>query len=113
MKIPVDSWIVSVKYRIEVFKDGKAVTANFDVRVTDIASTELLSDLRLSVDGQNLTSDFQPGQKEFTGTRQAVLKNPAKDALVSFTVSSNQPWSDSKSDVLRGTRRRDDSLLEN
>ena len=104
---------MSVKYRVQVFKDGKSVSARFDVRVTDIASPELLSDLRLNVDGQNLTSDFQPGQKEFIGTRDAILKSPRKDALVTFSVSSNEGWTDSKSDTLRGNHLRDDSVFEN
>ena len=104
---------MSVKYRIDVFKDGKNVTANFDVRVTDIASTELLADFRLNVDDKNLVADFQSGQKAFTGTRFATLANPDQDAAVTFDVSSNQPWSDSKSDTLRGSRPRDSSTFVN
>jgi hypothetical protein len=104
---------MSVKYRIEVFKDGKSVTANFDVRVTDISSPELLSDFRVTVDGQNLTADFQAGQKQFTGTRRSVLQTPAKDAPVGFSISSNQGWSDSGSDTLRGSKLRDDCRFEN
>lgn len=104
---------MSVKYHIEVFKDGKSVTAKFDVRVTDISSPELLSDFRILVDGQNLVPEFQPGQKEYTGTRHTTLKTPTRDAFVTFAVSSNEAWSDSRSDTLRGSKLRDDSLFEN
>lgn len=104
---------MSVKYRIEVAKDGKNVTANFDVRITDIGSPELLADFRVIVDGQNLTADFQAGQKEYTGTRSSLLKNSTKDAAVTFSLSSNDGWSDSGSDTLRGSKLRDDCLFEN
>jgi hypothetical protein len=105
--------LMSVKYHIEVFKDGENVTANFEVRVTDIASRELLADFRLMVEGTNLTADFQAGQKEYTGTRTSLLKKPKKDAEVTFSVSSNEGWSDSRSDTLRGSQLRDDCLFEN
>jgi hypothetical protein len=104
---------MSVQYRIQVFKDGVNVTANFDVRVTDIATAELLADFRVMVDGQNLTSDFQAGQKEYSGTRAAVLKKPKNDAAVTFSISTNGGWTDSDSDTLRGSQLRDDCLFEN
>jgi hypothetical protein len=104
---------MSVSYRIQVFKDGKSVTANFDVRVTDMANPELLSDFRIVVDGQSLTADFQPGQKEFTGTRASILNKPKQDAPVTFSISSNQGWTESGSDTLRGGKLRDDCLFEN
>ncbi len=104
---------MSVKYRIEVYKDGQEITAKFDVRVTDMASTELLSGFHLSVEDQNLVSDFIAGQKEFTGTRFSTLKKSDEDAAVSFDISSNEPWTDSGSDILRGARLRDDCSFEN
>ena len=104
---------MSVKYRIEVAKDGKSVTANFDVRVTDMAGPELLADFRVLVEGRNLTADFQPGQKEYTGTRSSLLNKPTKDAVVTFGLSSNEGWSNSGSDTLRGSKLRDDCLFEN
>lgn len=104
---------MSVKYRVQVFKDGKNVTASFDVRVAEIAGAELISDFRIMVDAQNLTADFQPGQTEYSGNRQSILKNPKKDALVGFSISSNQGWSNSGSDTLRGSKLRDDCLFEN
>ena len=104
---------MSVTYRIQVFKDGENVTANFEVRVMDMASPELLADFRLMVEGTNLTADFQAGQKEYTGTRTSQLKQPEKDAEVTFSVSTNNGWSDSGSDTLRGSQLRDDCLFEN
>ena len=104
---------MSVTYRIDVLKDGKNITATFDVRVTDVSSTELLSDFRLNVEGQNLVADFQPGQKQFTGARNALLTNPAQDATVSFDISSNRPWSENGTDTLRGSKLRDTSTFAN
>jgi hypothetical protein len=104
---------MSVKYRIEVYKHGQEITAKYDVRVTDIASTELLSSFHLSVDGQNVVSDFIAGQKQFTGTRFSTLKKSDEDATVSFDISSNQRWTDSGSDILRGVRLRDDCSFKN
>jgi hypothetical protein len=104
---------VSVKYRIEIYKDGREITAKFDVRVTDMASTELLSDFHLRVGDQNLVSDFISGQKKFTGTRFSTIKKPNEDAAVSFDISSNVPWTDRGSDILRGARLRDDCSFEN
>jgi hypothetical protein len=104
---------MSVRYRIEVVKDGASITARFDVRVNDIASPELLSAFHLNVEGQNLVADFQPGQKQFIGTRSSILKNPAQDCPVTFDISSNRPWSDDGSDTLRGSKLRDDSTFEN
>jgi hypothetical protein len=104
---------MSVKYRIEVYKDGREITAKFEVRVTDMASSELLSGFHVSVEGQNLVGDFIAGQKEFTGTRFATLKKSDEDAAVSFDISSSEPWTDSGSDILRGARLRDDCSFEN
>jgi len=104
---------MSIKYRIDVFKDGREITATFDVRVSDISSTELISDFHLNVEGQNLVSDFTAGQKAFTGTRFSTLKKSDEDATVTFDVASNAPWSDSGSDVLRGARLRDDCTFGN
>jgi len=104
---------VSVKYRIDVSKDGKNITATFDVRVTDISSTELISDFHLNVDDQNLVPEFQPGQTRFNGTRSAILKNPEQDATVSFDISSNQGFTAGDQDTLRGSKLRDSSTFIN
>lgn len=103
---------MSVKYRIDIFKDGSEITAKFDVRVNDMASTELISDFHLNVEDQNLVSDFIAGQKAFAGTRISTLKKPDDDTTVSFDISSNEPWNDSGSDILRGARLRDDCSFE-
>ena len=99
---------MAVQYKIHLSKEGADVTADYDVRVTDIASTELLSDFRLSIEGVNLVPDFLPGQKAFVGSRPYILQKPNQDAPISFNVSSNAPWSDGGSDTLRGEKYRDD-----
>jgi len=104
---------VSVKYRIDVSKDGKNITANFDVRVTDISSTELISDFHLNIDDQNLVPEFQAGQKQFNGTRFATLKNPTQDTTVSFDISSNEGFNAGDQDTLRGSKLRDSSTFTN
>ena len=104
---------MSVKYRIDVFKDGKNITANFDVRVTDISTTELISDFHLNVEDKNLVPEFQPGQTRFNGTRSATLSNPDQDATVSFDISSNNGFTASDSDTLRGSKLRDSSTFTN
>ena len=104
---------MSVQYRIDVFKDGKNITANFDLRVTDISSTELLADFHLNVDGQNLVPEFQSGQTRFNGTRSTILKNPDQDATVSFDISSNQGFTAANQDTLRGNKLRDSSTFTN
>ena len=60
---------MSVKYRIEVYKDGREITAKFDVRVTDMASTELLSSFHLSVEDQ----------KRLNGYVQRVMQKNASE----------------------------------
>ena len=99
---------MAVQYKIRVSKDGANVMAEFDVRVTDMLSPELLSDFRLSVEGVNLVPDFLPGQKAFVGSRAHVLENPKQDAPVTFNVSTNVPWSADLADTLRGEKYRDD-----
>lgn len=104
---------MAVKYQIRVDKEGANVAADFDVSVTDMASTELLSSFHLNVEGENLVADFRPGQKAFTGARHYLLKKPDQDAPVSFDLSSNVPWKDSGTDTLRGSKYRDQANFEN
>lgn len=104
---------MSVKYRIDIFKDGRQIVAKFDVRVEDIASDEFLGDFRLTVDDENLVRDFMPRNKEFVGSRYSTLRDPTKDAIASFDIATNAPWSDSGSDTLRGARLRDDCSFGN
>src|SRR5256885_15648467 len=77
---------VSVKYRIDVSKDGKNITATSDERVTDISSTDLISDFHLNVDDENPVPEFQPGQTRFNGTRSAILKKTEQDAPARFDI---------------------------
>src|SRR5271157_1811765 len=100
---------MAVKFQIRVDKEGANVTADYDVSVTDMLSTELLTSFHLNVEGENLVPDFHPGQKAFTGARHYLLKKPDQDALVTFDIASNVPWKDSGSDTLRGTKYRDQS----
>ena len=44
------------------------------MRVTDISSTELISDFHLNVDDQNLVPEFQPGQFIVMVTKKGVIK---------------------------------------
>jgi hypothetical protein len=91
---------------------AQRLTPKFDVPVNDMASIELINDFHLNVEDQNVVSDFIAGQKAFTGTRISTLK-PHDDSAVSFDISSNEPWRDSGSDILRGARLRDDCSFEN
>jgi hypothetical protein len=104
---------MSVRYRIDVFKDGKNITANFDLQVTDTSSTELISDFHLNVDDKNLVPEFQPGQTRFNGTRSSILAHPDQDVTVSFDISSNSGFTASDSDTLRGSKLRDSSTFTN
>lgn len=104
---------MAVIYRIQVDKDGANVTAQFDVRVTELGSSELLADFHLNVEGQNLVPDFTPGQKRFNGTRNYVLKNPNQDAPVTFDIATNESWTKSDSCTLRGEKLRDQCLFAN
>jgi len=102
---------MAITYRIQVDKENANVTAQFDVKVADMASTELIADFRLNVEGQNLVSDFKPGQKEFSGRRDYILKQPNQDAPVNFSLANNQGWTKGDSDTLRGSDPRDRSLF--
>jgi hypothetical protein len=104
---------MAVAYKIQVDKDGANVTAQFDVRVKEMGSPELLADFHLNVEGENLVPDFKPGQKQFNGTRNYVLKKPDKDAPVTFDISTNQGWTKSDSCTLRGEKTRDQCLFAN
>jgi hypothetical protein len=65
----------------------------------------LISDFHLSVEGQKVVSDFIAWQKAFARTQISTLKPDAYTA-VSFENTSNEPWRDSGSDILRGARER-------
>jgi hypothetical protein len=102
---------MSAKYSIRVEKDGANVTARYALKV-DMGSTELLASFELNVAGNNLIDPLLP-QKEFTGTKFAILDNPDADAAVTFAIATNEPWNTDGEDNLRGAKRFDDVSFEN
>jgi hypothetical protein len=102
---------MSAKYSIRVEKDGANVTARYALKV-DMSSTELLASFELNVAGNNLIDPLMP-QKEFTGTKFAILENPDADAAVTFAITTNEPWNTDGEDNLRGDKRFDDVSFEN
>ncbi len=106
---------MATRYSIHVDKDRGKVKAVYDVWVTDMASDEFISSFVLSVDGTALVTDLVPpvNNKRHFGTRHHVLKDPGKDAPVSFSISNTRGWSTSGTDTLRGTRNYDDVYFSN
>jgi len=98
---------MSVQYQIKVGKDGANVQANYDLSVP-VGGNELIADFQLNVEGENLIKNVTPGQTRFNGTAFHVLAKPDQDAPVSFSISTDQGWTKSGSDTLRGSRRYDD-----
>jgi hypothetical protein len=96
-----------IEYRIRFDKDHAQVKATYDLQVPP-GSAALIADIQITVDGTNLISGFLPGQTRFNGSRFHTLAHPEQDASVSFSMSSNQGWTASDSDVLRGDRVFDD-----
>jgi hypothetical protein len=97
---------MSVKYSIRVEKDGANVTARYDLKIP-MGTTELLATFELNVEGENLIGAFLP-QKEFTGTKFYILKNPSADAPVTFAITTNETWTADGSKKLRGQKKFDD-----
>jgi hypothetical protein len=102
---------MSAKYSIRVEKDGANVTARYELKV-DMGSPALLASFELNVAGINLIDQFLP-QKEFTGTKFAILDNPDADAAVTFAITTNEPWNTDGLDNLRGEKRFDDVSFAN
>ena len=101
---------MAAKYSIRVAKDGANVTARYNLSV-DMSSIELLASFQLNVDGTNLIGDFI-AQKAFTGTQFHILADPAKDAEVTFAITTNLPWDTDGEDTLRGEKQFDDVSFE-
>lgn len=97
-------------YRIEVDKDGRQVKAEFDVSVP--VGSGLLAYFALTVNGNNLVSDFLPGQTRFSGTRFTALADPSQDAEVAISISTNGGWSKGDEGTLRGSVQRDVVMFE-
>jgi hypothetical protein len=99
---------IPIKYKIKFEKDHARVEATFDLSVP-VGGPALIADFQISVDGADLITDFVHGQARFNGSRFHTLAHPDRDATVSFSMSSNQGWTSSDSDVLRGDKVFDDA----
>ena len=98
------------RYHVRVDKDGKQVMAAFDASVP--VGSGLLAYFALLVNGNNLTSDFLPGQTEYNGTRYATLADATQDAAVTLSISTNDGWSANGEGTLRGSVERDTVFFE-
>src|SRR5260370_27300708 len=99
-----DSTLIS--YRIKFEKDHASVKASYD-RIVPIGDPALIASFQISVAGADLISNFIPGQSRFNGAQFHTLPHPDQDATVSFSISSNQGWTASDTDVLRGSKPYD------
>ena len=101
-----------ITYRIRFEKDHAAVRASYNLSVP-IGDPALIASFQISVDGADLISNLIPGQSSFIGAQFHTLAHPDQDATVSFSISSNQGWTASNSDVLRGSKNYDDVEFSN
>ena len=101
-----------ITYAIRFEKDHANVKVTYKVSVP-IGGPALIADFQVTVDGADLISGFIPGQTAFNGAKFHALGNPAKDATVSFTLSSNQGFTAADQDILRGDRTFDDAEFSN
>lgn len=99
---------VPISYDIKFEKDHASVKVTYDLNVP-VGGPALIADFQVTVDGTDLISGFLPGQTAFNGARFHTLPDPAKDAPVSFTLSSSQGWVASDDDVLRGEKDFDEA----
>jgi hypothetical protein len=97
-----------IKYQIKFAKDHASVKASYDLSVP-IGDPALIGSFQISVDGSDLIGNFIPGQPRFNGAQFHTLSHPDLDATVSFSISSNEGWTASDSDVLRGSKTYDDA----
>lgn len=97
-----------ITYRIKFEKDHASVKASYDLSVP-IGDPALIAAFQVSVDGTDMISNFLPGQSRFNGAEFHTLPHPDQDASVSFSISSNQGWTASDSDVLSGSKTYDDT----
>jgi hypothetical protein len=102
----------AVTYRIKFEKDHASVKAIYDLSIP-IGDPALIASFQVSVEGTDLIGNFLPGQSRFNGTQFHTLSRPDQDATVSFSISSNEGWTASGSDVLRGGKTRDDAEFSN
>jgi hypothetical protein len=102
----------AVTYYVKFEKDHARVKAIYDLSVP-IGSPALIASFQISVEGADLIGNFLPGQSRFNGTEFHTLSQPDQDAPVSFSISSNEGWTASGSDVLRGSKTHDDAEFSN
>jgi hypothetical protein len=102
----------AITYHVRFEKDHASVKAIYDLNVP-IGGPALIAGFQVSVEGTDLIGNFLPGQSRFNGTQFHTLSRPDQDATVSFSISSNEGWTASGSDVLRGGKTRDDAEFSN
>jgi hypothetical protein len=99
---------IPITYHIKFEKDHANVKVTYNLSVP-AGGAALIADFQVTVDGTDLISGFVPGQTAFDGIEFHTLANPDKDATVSYTMSSNQGWSEGDEDVLRGEKVYDEA----
>ena len=103
---------IPVIYRLRFDKDHANVKVTYDLSVP-VGGPALIADFQAAVDGTDLITDFIHGQTAFKGVKFHTLADPNKSATVSFSISSNQGWTASDDDVLRGDKVFDDAEFSN
>lgn len=102
----------AVTYHVRFEKDHASVKVTYDLSVP-MDGPALIASFQVSVEGADLIGNFVPGQSRFDGTQFHTLSHPDQDAAVSFSISSNEGWTASGSDVLRGGKTHDDAEFSN
>jgi hypothetical protein len=102
----------AVTYHIRFEKDHASVKVTYDLNVP-IGGPALIAGFQVSVEGADLIGSFIPGQSRFNGAQFHTLSRPDQDAAVSFSISSNEGWTASGSDVLKGSKTHDDAEFSN
>jgi hypothetical protein len=101
-----------VKYTITASKDSKTVAVRYHLEVP-AGGPELIARFSFYVDGSDAIKESASGNTVFSGTAFAKLADGAKDAAVSFAISSSTGWTADGSDTLRGGHPYDDSEFSN
>jgi hypothetical protein len=104
--------VTPIKYTIEFEKDHSSVRVKYDLSVP-VGGPALIADFQVLVEGFPLISSFVPGQTRFNGATFHTLAQPDDDAEVSFSICSNQGWTASDRDALRGGHAYDDADFAN
>jgi hypothetical protein len=103
-----------IPYRIHFEKDGENVKASYDLSVR-VGDNALIASFSLTLDSKELIDQetWIHGQTRFDGTQFTLLAHPDRDAIVAFSISSNEGWTAADSDTLRGAKRYDDVSFSN